>query len=315
MSAMAAVQRDARPSPSNASSSIQVLPSGGACGAEVRGVDASKTLAPQVVKAVRDALVEHSVVYLRDQDITDEQLVAFGRNFGDLHAYQVTEYEKPAHLPPEVEMVSNIYIDGKQQGALGAGEARWHTDMSMFEFPSSFTFLFGEIVPESGGNTRFSSMYRAWDTLPDDLKRKVRGTYSIHDVAFMADGRVRPPYTAEDVKDRTQSPGGRHPVVRTHPESGREALYLGRIGFGYIFPYSVEESDTLLAQLWAHMTKPEFIWEHVWRKGDILIWDNRALSHARDALDPTRPRQMHRITAKGERPFWLGNPRLKSHAY
>lgn len=299
----------------NLKSRIEVIPSGGPCGAEVRGIDVSKPISAEEVKAIHDALVEHCVVFLRGQSITDPQLVTFGKRFGDLHVYKVTEYEKPAYLPPEVELISNIYIDGKQQGALGAGEARWHTDMSMFEHPSSFTFLYAEIVPDTGGNTRFANLQKAWQALPDTMKRKVRGTFSIHDVAFMADGQIRPPYTEEDVRDRTQGPGGRHPVVRTHPDSGREALYLGRIGNGYIFPYSVEESDALIRDLWAHMTKPEFIWEHVWKKGDILIWDNRSVAHQRDSLDPKKPRQMHRITAKGERPFWRGEPKLKSSAY
>ena len=283
---------------------IQIIPTGGACGAEIKGIDASTPLSAPEIKAIKSGLFEHCVVYLRNQKLTDQQLVAFGRNFGDLHAYKVTEYEKPKDLPPEVELITNVTKDGKPIGALGNGEAVWHTDMSMFEVPASFTFLYGEQV-QKGGNTRFTNLYRAYDTLPDDLRRKVEGHNSIHDAAYIANGKVRPPY--KPVTDKSKGPGAHHPVVRTHPETGRKALFLGRVGFGYIFPYPVDESDRLLDALWSHMIKPEFIWEHSWQVGDILIWDNRGVAHSRGTLDPTTPRLMRRITAMGERPFYKGS--------
>lgn len=280
---------------------IEVVPSGGVCGAELRGVDASRPLSSEAKAAVKQALFQHGVIYLRNQTLTDAQLVAFGRVFGDLHAYPVTEYEKPAGLPPEVELISNILVNGKPIGALGSGEAVWHSDMSMFDVPASFTYLYAEQVPPVGGNTRFANLYAAYDALPDDLKRKIEGRKSIHDIAYIADGRVRPPY--KPVTDKSKGPGAHHPIVRTHPESGRKALYLGRKGYGYIFGYPVPESDTLLDALWEHMTSPRFVWEHAWRVGDLLIWDNRGVAHSRGTLDPVVPRLMRRIVGKGERPI------------
>lgn len=282
------------------SSKIEVIPSGGACGAELKGVDVSRPLSPEAKNAVKQALFAHGVVCLRNQKITDEQLVAFGRGFSDLHAYPVTEYEKPAGLPPEVELISNILVDGKPIGALGSGEAVWHSDMSMFDVPASFTYLYAEKVPQSGGNTRFANLYAAYDALPDALKQKIEGRKSIHDIAYIADGRLRPPY--KHVTDKSKGPGAQHPIVRTHPESGRKALYLGRKGYGYIFGYPVPESDALLDTIWDHMTSPKFVWEHEWRVGDVLIWDNRGVAHSRGTIDPTLPRLMRRIVGMGERP-------------
>ena len=280
---------------------VEVAPTGGPLCAEIRGVDLSKELSEATFRTIETAWYDHLVVLIRDQRLTDDDIVAFGRRFGDLHSASGFEYGgKPKELPDSVELISNIVRDGRPIGALGADEATWHTDMSMFDIPASATMLYAEEIPDSGGNTRFTNLYRAYETLPEDLRMTVEGRRSIHDVAYLATGGVRPGY--EDVTDKSQGPGARHPVVRTHPVTGRKALYLGRMGNGYIVGLPVAESDRVIDELWAHMTEPEFVWEHEWRVGDVVMWDNRCVAHARNAFNPNAQRLLHRITVKGEIP-------------
>ena len=282
---------------------LEIIPTGGALGAEIRGVDLAKPLPDDMFAAMRGVWHEHLVLLIRDQTLDDDQLVAFARRFGELHVADGYEYGgKPDGLPAEVELISNIVRNGRPIGALGAGEAVWHTDMSMFEIPASATLLYAELIPPKGGNTRFTNNVRACETLPPDLRRAVDGRHSIHDAAYLAGGGVRRGHEA--VADKTQGPGARHPVIRTHPDTGRHSLYLGRIGNGYILDLPIEESDRLLDALWAHVTRPEFIWEHEWRAGDLLIWDNRCVSHARGSFDPGSRRLLHRVTVKSEKPCY-----------
>jgi taurine dioxygenase len=284
---------------------MEVVPSGGVLGAEVRGVDLALPIPDDVARAMVEAWNEHLVLLVRDQDLTDDRLVAYGRRFGEPHTCEGMEYGgKPRELPPEVELISNIVRDGRPIGALGAGEATWHTDMSMYDIPASATMLYAEIVPPAGGNTMFTNNRRAWERLPETLKRAVEGRLSIHDIAYKADGELRA--GQKEVTDKSKGPGARHPVVRTHPDTGKNALYLGRQGYGYIYGYSVEESDRLLEELWSRILAPDNIWEHEWRQGDVLIWDNRSVAHARRSFDASQQRLMRRITIQGERPFYAG---------
>lgn len=288
--------------PSNADRTIEVVATGGPLGAEIRGVDLSRPLDDATFKAIEAAWHEHLVLLFRDQRLTDEQLTAFGARFGELHPAPHHEYgENAAGLHWAVELISNVLRNGKPIGALGAGEAIWHSDMSMYEIPASATLLYAEVIPPAGGNTRFTNLRRAYETLPDELRRAVEGRRSIHDIAYLAGGGVRPGW--QEVADKSQGPGARHPVVRTHPGTGRKALYLGRMGNGYIEGYSVPESDALLDRLWTHMTRPELIWEHRWRVGDLLVWDNRCVAHARGSFPADTQRVLRRITAMSEKPF------------
>lgn len=281
---------------------IDVIPSGGPLGAEVRGVDLSQPMTPQLFAAIERAWHEHIVLLFRGQKLTDEQLVAFGERFGELHPAPHHEYGDNAKgLHWAVELISNVLKNGRPIGALGAGEATWHTDMSMYEIPASATLLYAEEIPPAGGNTRFANLTRAYEELPERLRKAVEGRLSIHDHAYLASGGVRPGFTA--VADKSQGPGARHPVVRTHPVTGRKALYLGRRTTGYILGYPVEESDKLLDELWEHMTAQRYVWEHVWRVGDVLVWDNRQAVHARQSFPSESRRVMRRITAMSEKPF------------
>ena len=172
--------------------------------------------------------------------------------------------------------------------------------MSMYEIPAAASIAYAVEVPAGTGLIRFTNLYRAFETLPDDLERAVHGRRSIHDAAYTAMGEIRGGYAPVD--DRSRGPGARHPVLRRHPETGRTALYLGRRGYGYIEGYSVAESDRLLDALWRHMTCPELVWTHEWRNGDVVMWDNRCCAHMRTAFDPRLRRRLLRVTVEGDRP-------------
>jgi taurine dioxygenase len=279
---------------------IQVIPNDGPLGAEITGVDLSREVASETIERIRSAWLEHIVIVFRNQNLTDQELIRFGQYFGELHRVEYQDRERPSGVPTEIEIVSNIVEDGRPLGLLGNAEVAWHTDMSMWEEPASATILYGQEVPSHGGGTRFCNLYLAYEELDEGIKSRIRHRKSIHDSAYMADGNVRAGY--EQIRDKSQGPGARHPIVCTHPESGRESLYLGRKGYGYIVGLPVDESDTLLDALWEHMVQPRYVWEHQWRQGDVLMWDNRCTAHSRGSIASDQRRLLRRVTVKGAAP-------------
>ena len=270
-------------------------------GAFISEIDLSSPLSKDQIQFIKSKWYEHLVIVFRNQELSDDNLVCFAKLFGELHSADGAEYGgKPEGLHDSIELISNIEHQGRPIGALGADEATWHTDMSMYDVPAAATILYADEIPSAGGNTRFTNLYIAYETLPKDLRDLVESRRSIHDHAYLASGGVRPGFEA--VTDKSKGPGARHPVVRTHPVTGRKSLYLGRFGNGYIEGFSVEESDLLIKQLWEHMTRPEFIWEHEWCVGDLIMWDNRCVAHARASFDAKERRLLRRITVKGEIP-------------
>jgi alpha-ketoglutarate-dependent taurine dioxygenase len=279
---------------------VQVVPSGKACGAEIRGVELD-TMTDAQFKAIEQALYDHLVVVARGQKLGFAELVAFGKRFGELEPPGMSIIGKPyIDEFPDILVISNIVENGLPQGNLGAGEASWHTDMSYRDVPISFAVLNAVELPPSGGNTYFANQYLAYETLPDALKKKLDGRMLIHDETYNSAGQMRKGF--KEVTDPRQAPGARHPVFRTHPVTGRKALYLGRRLNAYIVGLPLDESETLLNELWAHASRPELVWGHEWKLGDVLIWDNRCLVHRRDAFDPTTRRKLTRVQIKGDRP-------------
>ena len=280
---------------------VTVTPSGGPLGAEVAGLDLGVSAPAPVLDEINAAFHRHLVLLFRGQRLTADTLIAFGRQFGRLHATGGVAYgAKPEGTPPEIEILSNLPEDAVPEGARPADEATWHTDMSMYEVPAAASIAYAVEVPAGTGRIRFTNLYRAFETLPDELERAVRGRRSLHDAAYTAMGEVRGGYAP--VADRSCGPGARHPVLRRHPETGRTALYLGRRGYGYIEGYGIAESDRLLDALWRHMTRPELVWTHEWRNGDVVMWDNRCCAHMRTAFDPRLRRRLLRVTVEGDRP-------------
>ncbi|MBS1217005.1 MAG: hypothetical protein H6R21_138 [Proteobacteria bacterium] len=277
-----------------------IIPSGRACGAEVRGVDLA-ALDAATVSTLQQAVLEHLVVVVRGQPLADPQLLALGRAFGEIEPPGMSVIGKPyIDAYPEILVISNLMSDGQPLGNLGAGEAIWHTDMSYRSRPCTIAILHALEVPPAGGNTYFANQYLAYDTLPAALKARLDGRMLIHDETYNSAGQLRKGFAA--VTDPREAPGAQHRVFRTHPQTGRKALYLGRRRNAYIIGLSLTESEQLLDQLWAHASRPELVWGHEWRTGDTLIWDNRCVIHRRDAFDPQARRMMHRVQIRGEIP-------------
>ena len=198
-------------------------------------------------------------------------------------------------------MISNIIENGVAIGALGAYEAIWHTDMSYNPEPPMGSALYALEVPPAGGDTGFANMYRAYETLPDELRRQVEGRLCRHNSSRNSAGELRRGYG--EAIDPREAPGADHPIVRTHPVTGRKALFLGRRRNAYTQGLDLAASEALLDRLWQHATKPEFTWYQQWRVGDLVMWDNRCVLHRRDEFDPNSRRLMHRTQIQGDRPY------------
>jgi taurine dioxygenase len=277
---------------------VSVVPSGSALGAEVRGVDL-RLLDAESFAACREAWLDYQVLLVRGQQLSDEDLIAFSRRFGTLDEAPVQETGRRfVEGRPEIYVVSNVIENGAAIGSLGAGEAVWHTDMSYLADPPQASVLYALEVPPSGGDTGFCTMYGAWDALPAPLQRRIEGLRVKHDGTYNSGGYVRAGITPSD--DPRTSPGALHPLVCTHPETGRRGLYLGRRRHAYIEGLSVDESDQLLDQIWALATEPSLTWVHHWQPGDLVMWDNRCTMHRRSAFDVDARRVMHRTQIKSE---------------
>ena len=277
---------------------IEVVPISDALGAEVRGVDLASVDA-ETLKAIHDAWLEHSVLLFRDQTLSDDELADFSRNFGELDlAPPMETTQGTAH--PEILVISNVKENGKAIGTLGDGEAIWHSDMNYMEEPPTGSLLYSLEVPPAGGDTGFCNMYKALETLPADLRRRIEGLSIKHDSSTNSGGYLR--QGSKPVTDVRDCPGAVHPMVCTHPESGRKSLFVGRRRYAYVMGLPLEESEKLLDEVWAHATRKEHTWHHRWRVGDVLMWDNRCTMHRRDAFDPAARRVMHRTQIKGSKP-------------
>jgi taurine dioxygenase len=268
-----------------------------ALGAEIGDVDVSSPLAEKLVEEIRKSWLEHLVLRFRGQSLGDAQLLAFSRRFGELDPPGPNPYGRPYLADhPEMNVISNIREGGVPIGGLGDGEAVWHADMTYVEKPPMGAMLYALEVPPSGGDTWWANLYLAYETLPGELKAQVEGRSAVHDATYNSAGERRKGYA--EVSDPRRAPGARHPLVRTHPETGRRCLFLGRRRNSYVEGLALAESERLLDALWAHATQPRFTFRQQWRAGDLILWDNRCTLHRRDAFDPAARRLMHRTQIK-----------------
>ncbi len=266
---------------------------GQALGAEVAGIDLSRPVPAETFAQIRAAWLEHLVLRFRGQKLTDPQVLAFSRNFGELDPPGPNPLGRPFLADhPEMNVISNIKQGGVPIGGLGDGEAIWHADMTYVERPPMAAVLYAIEIPPAGGDTYWANMYLAYQELPEALKRKVEKREAIHDATYNSAGVMRKGYG--EVSDPRAAPGARHPLVRTHPESGRPCLFLGRRRNSYVVGLPLDESEKLLDALWAHATQPRFTFRQEWRVGDVMVWDNRCTLHRRDAFDPGARRLLHR---------------------
>ena len=269
-----------------------------ALGAIVRGIDLSRPLAADEVRTLEHVWRERLVVVLRGQNLSDPQLIAFSRQFGELDPPGPNPYGEPfIREHPELNVISNVVENGKPIGNLGDGEAVWHADMTYVEVPPKAAVLYALEVPPSGGNTYFANMFAAFDALPTGLKAAAQGRIAVHDGSTNSAGMLRKGY--KKVTDVREVEGARHPLVRTDPRTGRKALFLGRRPNSYVIGLAVPESEALLDALWAHATKPQFAMCHAWQVGDVLMWNNLCVLHRRDPFDASSRRVMHRSQIKG----------------
>ena len=267
-------------------------------GAEVRGIDLSKSLARADVDAIEEAWRKRHVLLVRGQRLSDPQLLAFSRHFGELDPPGPNPYGEPFNKEfPEINVISNVVEKGRPIGNLGAGEAVWHADMTYIDVPPKAAILYALEVPPAAGNTYFADMYAAYDALPGNLKKAIEGKVAIHDASRNSAGVLRKGY--KEVADVRATVGARHPLVRTDPLTGRKALFLGRRPNSYIVAMEVAGSEALLDALWEHATQPRFALCHEWRAGDVLMWNNLAVLHRRDPFDANSRRIMHRTQIKG----------------
>lgn len=282
--------------------SVSIRPLSAACGAEVTGVDFTRPLDAADVQELEQALGTKGILLFRDATLTPEQHIAFSRQFGPLESHVLGEFNLPAH--PEVLVVSNVKEEGRLKGAVYAGQY-WHSDLSYMPKPSLGSLLLCHEMPAIGGDTMWANMYLAWETLSDVMRNFLGGQQAVHDYShaydtYFAHLKERPPLTPEQ---RAKTPPVVHPIVRTHPATGRKALYVNPGFTTGIVGMPDEESRPILDFLFRHATRPEFVYRHNWRVHDLMFWDNRCTMHyALADYDFSVRRHMHRTTIAGDVP-------------
>ena len=285
-----------------------------ALGAEVTGIDLAKPVSQAYVDEIEAAWRERLVVVFHGQNLSDPQLIAFSKNFGELDPPGPNPYGEPFNKEhPELNVISNVKENGKPIGNLGDGEAVWHADMTYVDVPPKAALLHALEVPppEAGGNTYFANMFAAYEALPPELKRAAKGKIAVHDASRNSAGMLRKGYS--EVTDIRQTVGAHHPLVRTDPKTGRRALFLGRRSNAYVLGLTVPESEDLLDALWDHATQPRFAMCHEWRIGDLLMWNNLSVLHRRDPFNSKTRRVMHRSQIRGnERIAWWSDSDIGS---
>ena len=265
-------------------------------GAEIQGIDLARVTSAEV-EAIKAAWYRHDVIYFPNQRLSDDHLLAFSRYFGTLDPppNQGAGRKSPAGYP-DVYIVSNVLDDrGEPIGALGDGEAAWHTDMSYLPHPPDASMLYSLEIPGTGGDTSFAGMKLALAKMPKRLRERIVGLDIKHDGTYDSGGNLRKGLAASN--DPRSSVGTAHPIVIEHPVSGEPALYLGRRRNAYVMGLELAESERLLDELWSFVESA--VYRHRWQLGDLVLWDNRTTMHRRDAFDPQARRVMHRTQIKG----------------
>jgi taurine dioxygenase len=268
-------------------------------GAEISGLDLRQPLDEATFASVREAWHQHGVLLFRGQELDEDDELAFAQRFGKI-APLVTKHD--VKFKPGVMLVSNIRENGKQIGVLPDGEMFFHSDQCYAERPLAATFLYAIEIPGHGGNTLFSNQYAAYDALPADVKQRIAGLKGMNVYDYGANATVRKGSLRERA-ERGDVPCFAHPIVRTHPETGRKALFLNRLMTDYIVGMKPQDSDDLLDYLFRHQEDRRFVYEHVWRIGDLMMWDNRCTLHARTDFPTTERRMLRRVIVEGDRPY------------
>jgi taurine dioxygenase len=279
-----------------------IRPLAGPLGAEVVGLDLSQPLDDADFASIHRAHLQHHVLVFREQRIQPEHQIAISKRFGPLQIHVLKDFQLPGY--PEILIVSNVKENGKPIG-LGDAGIFWHSDLSYVPTPSLGSMLHAQELPSAGGDTLFANQHTAWETLPDDLKEEVADLQAEHSYlcqyeALRAKSPWRPKLTQEQID---AVPPVVHPVVRTHPETGRKTLFVSEHFTTRIIGLSPEASDALLRRLFAHSTSAELVYRHQWQPHDLVFWDNRSVTHLAAGTPEQLRRKLYRTTIEGDTPF------------
>jgi taurine dioxygenase len=292
----------AAPAFQGAQQSFEIHPLPNDVGAEIIGLDLAKPVTAQDFARIHRAHLDYHVVVFRDQRITPEQQIAFSRRFGELQIHVLKQFLLPSH--PEILIVSNIVENGQNIGLGDAGKF-WHSDLSYKELPSLGSMLHAQELPSEGGDTLFADMHKALDGLPPALRTAIEGRKASHSYTARYsetkfEGNWRPTLTPEQL---AQVKAVEHPIVRTHPETGRKALFVSEGFTTHIVGLPADESRAILDELYALSVLPENIYRHQWQAHDMVFWDNRSLIHLAAGCPGHLRRKLFRTTIQGDAPF------------
>ncbi|MDA1076381.1 MAG: TauD/TfdA family dioxygenase [Proteobacteria bacterium] len=287
---------------------INITPLTPGFGADISGIDL-KTINSEQFAQVYEAWLAFSVLRFRNQPLSDDELQKFSRRFGPLEEIpfgRMPQAQRNKIKNRYVTAISNIIVDGKPIGGLGNAEASWHSDMTYLPNPPPASILLAVEVPPGGGDTLFANQYAAYDAVPADLLARVSGMRIKHNAAHTSVGRLRPGFDTFD--SPLDAPGAAHPIVRTHDETQRPCLYLGRRDWAYIPGLTIEESEALLDELWSFAAIETNTWCQRWQPDDLIIWDNRCVLHRRTSFDAQSRRMLRRCqvlsrSAQNSEPF------------
>ena len=244
---------------------------------------------------IYDAWLQFGVIRIRNQSLDDNALQQFSARFGPLEEMplgRMSKQDRAKITNIYVTVLSNIRINGKAIGGLGNAEASWHSDMTYVDTPPPASVLLGIEIPPVGGDTYFADQAAAYAALPESLRQRISDLSIKHDAAHTSIGSLRPGY--EPFDDPRDAPGSIHPIIRTHEETGKQALYLGRREWAYIPGLSLSDSEALLDELWSYAALTSNVWQQTWQPNDLIVWDNRRVLHRRDDFDNNTRRLMKR---------------------
>jgi len=272
--------------------SIEVKPVSPALGAEIIGINPCEPLDESSIKTIRNAWLDYGVVFIRGYDMTDGEHAAFCARFGEIQAER-TAPESESDEQPGMLFVSNF----KENAILPGGEMWFHSDQCYFDLPVSATSLYAIELPSVGGHTLFCDCYKPYEDLPDEIKVRLDGRMAMNVYDYQSNNRYM------KSTERTKgAPSAVHPVVRTHPETGRKSLFINRLMTDYILDMDTAESTELLEFLFDHIEQDKYIYDHAWQPGDLSVWDNRCTLHARTDFDLKERRLLRRYALEGDRP-------------
>ena len=288
--------------PSTTNTAVEIHPLPGPLGAEVLGLDLAQPLDDATFKRIHRAHLDHHVLVFRGQQaLTPAQQVAFSARFGPLQRHVLKSFAHPEQ--PDILIVSNIIADGKPIGLGDAGHF-WHSDLSYKRKPSLGSMLLAQELPSEGGDTLFANQHLAYEQLPQRLKHAVAGRSAQHwYLARYKELQARSPWRPDlSPQQISEVPPESHPIVRSHPETGRPALFVSEHFTTRIDGLPEHDSRALLDELFAHSVRPEFVYRHAWRDGDMVFWDNRSVMHLAAGCPDQLRRRLHRTTIEGDEP-------------